>query len=59
MNSRVSAIEALQAKLGYQFKEAARLEEALTHASLSQGSRKHFWLMAKVQRKEASLSNHG
>ncbi len=40
MNSRVSAIEALQAKLGYQFKEAVRLEEALTHASLSQGSRK-------------------
>lgn len=40
MNSRVAAIEALQAKLGYHFQDAKLLEEALTHSSLSQGSRK-------------------
>jgi ribonuclease-3 len=40
MNQRAEAINALQAKLGYSFKDISRLEEALTHSSLGQGARK-------------------
>ena len=40
MNERQAAIEALQDHLGYRFVEPARLDEALTHASLSQGSKR-------------------
>jgi len=40
MNERQVAIEALQDHLGYRFVDASRLDEALTHASLSQGSKK-------------------
>jgi ribonuclease-3 len=40
MNEREIAIEALQDHLGYRFVETSRLDEALTHASLSQGSKR-------------------
>ena len=40
MNERHVAIETLQDHLGYRFAQAARLDEALTHASLSQGSKR-------------------
>lgn len=40
MNERQVAIEALQDRLGYRFLDLSRLDEALTHASLSQGSKR-------------------
>jgi len=40
MNSRLTAIDALQARLGYRFVNAQLLEEALTHASAGEGARK-------------------
>ena len=40
MNSRLTAIDALQARLGYRFVNAQLLEEALTHSSAGEGARK-------------------
>ena len=40
MNTRQSAISALQTRLGYQFQDQSCLEEALSHASLGQGLKK-------------------
>jgi ribonuclease-3 len=40
MNARAAAVEALEAKLGYQFKDCALLERALTHASVGEGAAK-------------------
>ena len=40
MNTRRTAIDELQAHLGYRFQQAALLEEALTHASAGEGARK-------------------
>ena len=40
MNARVAAVHALEDKLGYQFKDRALLERALTHASVGEGATK-------------------
>lgn len=40
MNERQAAVEALQIALGYRFVDPAVLDEALTHASISQGSKR-------------------
>ncbi len=40
MNTRTVAIEALQTRLGFSFKNAVLLEEALTHSSVGEGARK-------------------
>ena len=40
MNTRLTAIDELQARLGYRCQQAALLEEALTHASAGEGARK-------------------
>ena len=40
MNARVTAVHALEDKLGYQFKDRDLLERALTHASVGEGATK-------------------
>jgi ribonuclease-3 len=40
MNTRVTAVHALEQKLGYQFKDRELLERALTHASVGEGATK-------------------
>jgi ribonuclease III len=40
MNTRAAAVEALEQHLGHSFLDRARLEQALTHASVGDGARK-------------------
>ena len=40
MNTRVTAVHALEERLGYQFKDRELLERALTHASVGEGATK-------------------
>jgi ribonuclease-3 len=40
MNARLTAVHALEARLGYTFKDRELLERALTHASTGEGARK-------------------
>ncbi len=40
MNTRTAAVHALEQKLGYEFKDRALLERALTHASVGEGAAK-------------------
>lgn len=40
MNLRTKAVDALQARLGYRFRDPALLELALTHASVAEGARR-------------------
>lgn len=40
MNPRLKAVDAVQAHLGYRFRDPALLELALTHASVAEGARK-------------------
>ncbi|MDB5438096.1 MAG: rnc, partial [Caulobacteraceae bacterium] len=40
MSDRQAAVAALEAELGYHFQDRARLETALTHASVGEGAKK-------------------